>query len=400
MSSYTIVGFIFVAWAIWVVYKTHKIPSRKSLAMAGAIYLTALASIAPSMPIILGTFVLALLVVADYVRADWNLRSFFIGLLYGVSLQLAAAILTWGTPRPPLLSLNASQVAQTGLVFWLIVPELKFGERWAGWFPAALLIGVSVARAPIASVLLYFFARPCKQFGLMLVALISVFVFASHSQGNLQRFMPDTVKEAAESRLALLGFPDLKLPDIKLPDRANEDRESVMVPAPTAAVATDNVVLPEPTQNLTAIAVTERLAPDKQVIRTGTDLLTGRDISETPITKETSFGWNGYGLGNYVNVTGLIRPHNIFVLLYWEMGLLAVVPVFLLGWAVFTRRMPFSVFLALVLLWQFTEEAAGRVEGFFTTAAVLVAVWRTRPPANRLLAAIGQRLRFATPLTR
>ena len=205
----------------------------------------------------------------------------------------------------------------------------------------------------------------------MLVGLISLFVFAGSSQGNLNRFSPGPTVDALGVRLALLGGPEIKLPEII-------DRQKTREAPKHAALATN----------------------DQNIMRTETDPITQVKVSEIAPTKSNAFRWNGYGLGNYVNVTGLARPHNIFVLLFYEMGVLAAIPVFLLGWAVWNRKIPLSVFLALFLLWQVTEEAAGRVEGFFTTAAVLIAVWRTRPPANRLLAAIGQRLRLATPSIR
>lgn len=334
VSGYPIISAAFTGWALWITWNTKRPPPKAGLLLSGAIYLTSIGSVQPLMPIAMGTIVLSLFIIARHVRTGWDTYSFVLGMIAGSAIQMYAAITTWGDVRPPLLSLNASQVAQTGLVFWIVLPELKKPEQWYAWLPAAVHMGVSLARVPLAAAVIYFFSRPSKPRAFMLAGIIAVFFSSSTSQGLLSRVLPESLADKVSERIGM-----------------------VINPAETTVALTG-----------------------------------GKSDELIPKVEYAEFEWNGYGVGNYVTETGLIRPHNIFVLVFYQMGVLAIVPVFLFGWAVFARKIPLSVFLALFFLWQFTEEAIGRVEGFFTTAAVLVAVWRSRPATNSLLAATRRRL--------
>ncbi len=332
-SLYPIVATILVFWAAVITWRCKRTPPLLGLLLAVAIYLTSLGSVEPLMPLALGTIILAVIVVSDHVRREWDLQSFFIGLTAGVAPQVFAAFTTFGAARPGLMSLNASQVAQTGLVFWLVLPEMKARAQWLGWLPAAVQMAVSVSRVPLFVAVVYFALKPTKQRAVMLFLIIVLFIYAGYAQGQISRVLPPQLIKAAELRLGLISSP-------------------IESSQAAAGSISDSVVSPE-------------------------------------------FEISGFGFGNYINHTGLVRPHNVFILMFFEMGILALIPVLMLGWAVFTRRLPMAVFIPLFILWQFTEEANGRVEGFFTTAAVLTAVWRVQPPKATLLAAIRQRLQPA-----
>ena len=88
----------------------------------------------------------------------------------------------------------------------------------------------------------------------------------------------------------------------------------------------------------------------------------------------------GYGIGQFINKTGLTRPHNVFVLLFYELGYLVIVPVGLFTWAIYTRRVPLPTALSLIVLWQFVEEPSGQLEGMFITAVVFACAWRRPSP--------------------
>ncbi len=341
-SAYALVAAILVGWALWIVFRSKRTPPVPALFIWVSVSLTGLNSANHLMPLALGTIVFALFIVTNHAREKWDLHSFFIGMLSGVAMQVYAAVTTWGAVRPPLLSLNASQVAQTGLVFWLVLPELKRKEQWLAWIPGVVWVAVSLSRAPLVAGIVYLFAKPFEMKTKMLAGLLVLVALAAISQGQAQRFLPAPIAKSVEQRTGLIFRP----------------------------------------------------------AATTTALLHGGPDELIPNVSRPEFYWTGYGVGNYVTETGLIRPHNLFILIFYQMGALAIVPVFLLGWAVLTRRIPFSVFVALFLLWQFTEEAAGRVVVFFTTAAVFVAVWRTRPPTTSPLKAIRGYLRIARPTTR
>ncbi|NGX63814.1 MAG: hypothetical protein KR126chlam6_01228, partial [Candidatus Anoxychlamydiales bacterium] len=177
-SGYLIISAVFIGWALWITWKAKRSPPMPGLLLAGAIYLTSIGSIEPLMPIAMGTIVLSLFIIGRHIRSGWDTYSFVVGMIAGSGIQMYAAFTTWGDVRPPLMSLNASQVAQTGLVFWIVLPELKKPDQWYAWLPAALHIGVSIARVPIAAAVVYFIARPSKTRALMLAGIIAVFFFA------------------------------------------------------------------------------------------------------------------------------------------------------------------------------------------------------------------------------
>lgn len=55
---------------------------------------------------------------------------------------------------------------------------------------------------------------------------------------------------------------------------------------------------------------------------------TNTELATRPVDpiepKGRSWQWYGYGYGGYVEATGVIQPHNVYLLSYWELGVLAV----------------------------------------------------------------------------
>ncbi len=354
-SAHVVISGVIVCWAVVIVAKRQTWPPMIGLLVSGAICITAIGSIAPLVSLSLGLIVLALFIVSKHVRAEWNTRDFLIGLMVGASPQVITGVMTWGAERPGLLSLNASQLAQTGLVFWLITADLSRRDQWMAWIPATIQMSIGMARAPMIAVIAYLLFKSSKRLFLMTIIFAGVFAITGILQGNLDRLLPNDIIRAAGVRLSLLEVVE-----------------------PPFFIGGTELVMPDSASDVHVGAVT----------RTGS-------ISGIEALKEAAFQWTGYGFGNYVNVTGILRPHNAFILLFYEMGILAVIPIIFLGWAVYYRKLPIAVFLSLFLLWQVTEEATGRIEGFFTTCAVLTAVWRAQPPKATLLSAIQQRLRLA-----
>lgn len=296
-------GAVAVALAFWALWLTRKqTPPMIGILLAGSIAATAPIAHDPWPPLMIAGLVLAVAVVGRHVRRNWSVDSFFVGLWVGVAVQVYAVFVTLGEQRPALLSLNASQVGQTGLMFWLILPELSKLKRIQAFIPASIFLAVSAARTPQIAALVYLVARPNRSRLIMFAVILLMFGGALFMQGNWDRL-----------------------------------------------ISTDGI-----TTRIQHLA-------------------------------DVEYSWFGVGVGNYVAATGLVRPHNVFVLLVAEMGVFALMPIFLLGWAVFTRRIPFSVFLSLFVLWQFTEEATGRIEGMFTTYVVLLAVWRPQASTLRKL---------------
>ena len=295
-SSALAVGFILIAWALYTAVRNKSFPTLGFILWAAL-----LTPLRPIESMILGAVVLSLVVIVEDVRRDWSINDFVTGLLVGSSLQVVAALTTWGAVRPGLWSLNASVVGQIGLMFWLILPELPKPARIAPWFFSAILIGVSVARLPLFVGGVFLLFRPgIRQIGMFLV-IVGVFLAAAFSQGNLNRFDPGRIQADSQIRVELLQ--------------------------------------------------------------------TGQQT-----------GLIGYGIGQFINETGLTRPHNVFVLLFYELGYLVIVPVGLFAWAIYTRRVPLPTALSLIVLWQFVEEPSGQLEGMFITAVVFACAWRRPSP--------------------
>lgn len=334
-SAALVVGFVLIAWAASTAIQNRRIP------LWGVILWAAFAS--PFRPIestITAGLVLALAVLADDIRRDWSLNDFVTGLVVGSAIQVTAAVYTWGEYRPGLYSQNASVLAQTGLMFWLILPELLPRNRFVPWAWAAVHLGVSVSRSPLLAAAVLVGTRPNKRMIIAFAGILAVWIFAASSQGALDRVMPAQVRQATETRAAIVEAA------VTTP---------VLVPANIRVDA-----IPE------GDGIGPKFIPGVRTISLGGNRM--------PLT--------GYGVGQYINETGLVRPHNVAILLFFEMGYLVLIPAGLFAWVVWTRRIPLSVALSLLVLWQFVEEPAARFEGFFTTTAVFVAVYRH--PAREL----------------
>lgn len=303
-SSALVVGFIIIAWALCVAVQNRHIPT-----LGFILWASLLTPFRPIESIVLGAAVLSLVVIVVDVRRNWSINDFVTGLLVGSSLQVVAALTTWGSVRPGLWSLNASIVGQVGLMFWLILPELPKPARITPWIFSTILIGVSVARFPLFVAGLFTLFRPgIHRIGMFLV-IVGVFLAAAFTQGNLDRLDPGRIQSDNQIRVDL--FQDAK--------KVAQDLEL---------------------KNVTI----------------------------------------GTGIGQFINETGLTRPHNVFVLLFYELGYLVIVPAGLFAWAIYTRRVPLPTALSLIVLWQLVEEPGGQLEGMFISAVVFACAWRRPSP--------------------
>lgn len=82
-------------------------------------------------------------------------------------------------------------------------------------------------------------------------------------------------------------------------------------------------------------------------------------------TVERKWSIYGYGWTQYVPKTGKVAPHNMFVLSYWEMGILAV-PFWLILFAMWWRYSgDIRLLLAVVIIGMFTVDLYSRIEGIY-----------------------------------
>lgn len=78
--------------------------------------------------------------------------------------------------------------------------------------------------------------------------------------------------------------------------------------------------------------------------------------------------WHGYGYHGYCLSTGQQRPHNFFVLTWWDLGLFAVPFWGLVAYGGWKTRRP--EWLALFAVAMITDEIYGRPEGAYMIAAM------------------------------
>ena len=120
--------------------------------------------------------------------------------------------------------------------------------------------------------------------------------------------------------------------------------------------------------------------------------LYGREI--TYLTPEVTL--TGYGAGALFRATAAQRPHNWPQIVVLELGVLSVIPLGVLGWAIVTRRLPAVPLLASVPLALLSEEMMALPSGHYALAAVLTGMTlQLRKRRNRSVSttAIAQRYR-------
>ena len=264
-----------------------------------------------------------LLLVAPFVRARrWDGQMFLWGLTAGLAVQSLLLLRLVGEFRPAALSLNASQVGQTGLMLFLLTPAWR-PHMWT-LASAGLHLAVAGARASLGALALWGLLAPARWRTAAVVCTLA-------------------------AALAIAA--------------ANPASWAHLVSPATGGVRIEN-----------AVGVAPGTEPPPESRRAVLEAY-GANAPEWRLPR---FSWHGYGLGQYVQSTGLVRPHNIFLLGAYEMGVFFLIPVGALAWAVATRRFPWRVALVLLALWQLVEEPIGRPEGFYVTAAVLAFHWRPR----------------------
>ena len=225
-------------------------------------------------------------------------------------------------PRAAGISLNAYLLGEIGLGLFMMIP------RQGGalvWITSAVYLAGSLTRSTMGAALVYSLLR--RDRGLMigagLICLLFAAVLVIKSPGGLSRLDPQSIRTAAEVRWSL--------------NQGGDQSRDIVIDA------------------------LGPLAPEYSAPR---------------------LTWLGYGLGGYVAATGLQRPHNLFVLLAYELGVFGLGVLALVGWWVYRDYMPGSFFITLGLLGLFTEDLAIRPEVQYIFFAVAVMHLKRKPPAR------------------
>lgn len=87
--------------------------------------------------------------------------------------------------------------------------------------------------------------------------------------------------------------------------------------------------------------------------------------------------WFGYGFGAYNVATGIQRPHSVYSLLAYELGILALLPAGVLVFYLTRRALSWPVVLSVLGLGLFSDDLVATPEGLFLLA-LTVAIARDR----------------------
>ena len=91
-----------------------------------------------------------------------------------------------------------------------------------------------------------------------------------------------------------------------------------------------------------------------------------------PKYNKPEFNILGYGLGGYLQSTGIQRPHNFYLLSYYELGIISIYLFVLLVHIFYKKKINRNIFISLLLLGLFTEDLLIRPEIQYMTAALFI----------------------------
>ena len=91
-----------------------------------------------------------------------------------------------------------------------------------------------------------------------------------------------------------------------------------------------------------------------------------------PKYNKPEFNILGYGLGGYLQATGIQRPHNFYLLSYYELGIISIYLFGLLVYMFYKKKINRNIFISLLLLGLFTEDLLIRPEIQYMTTALFI----------------------------
>jgi hypothetical protein len=325
---------LIILLAVWLIVRYRALPPWWVLIITAAIGVTGLAGVAPSITAVFAIRVLALGVAFAYTRRHAWSGSWFLAGVVGALLPQTVMLAMQGfhSFRPTALSVNASQTGETGMVLYMLGPS-AWPIAGPAFVTAVITAGTSGARQVVIGVLLW--AALHRRLWLDAVLIVAAFmVFAIFQRNNLGF---GGIGEHIALRAQILhsmGGPVARAATFVekfTPESWRADAYPIQKP-----------LLDKPQQ---LADVLPKYPPGLHLV--------------------------GFGVGAYNIATAAIRPHNIFVLEVYEMGVLAFVPLGLAVWAAWTRRLPWALLIAPGVQFLGTEEWTGRAEGYYMLAALI-----------------------------
>ena len=101
--------------------------------------------------------------------------------------------------------------------------------------------------------------------------------------------------------------------------------------------------------------------------------------------RNVEWRWYGYGFGSYCYATGRALPHNIFVLLWYELGVLSLL--FWIGvlWLIYKVRPYWGFIVGVGIIGVSGPELLSRIEGLFVIAGMyLSSLWLRRANVGQI----------------
>lgn len=242
---------------------------------------------------------------------SFNRKAFILGFTLALIPQtLFIVFQSFSIFRPAGFSVNSSQGGETGMVLF-----------WAGAYPVAIFqIAASGARQAIIGVWSWGILEAIRQRSLMLacMVLLTSVVFGLAGIPTGRNNYGDIGRHIA-SRAQILEGTGIKLD--KLPGSMNPN----------------------------SIPVVDKIPEIKPELRLF-----------------------GYGLGAYIAATNGTRPHNIFVLALFELGILIIIPIILIVWIIRFHLISYIILFSLFIQFLGTEEWIGRPEGYYMFGIILL----------------------------
>ncbi len=337
MASGTLIGawaavdVVLGGWALWLMATRRQWPPTWAWLLAGAITPGTLWSADTFLTTMTVVRVLGVSAVGAWIlRAD-DRTGLAAGIFAGLAIStLHAAGELFLPGRAHGLNHNASELGQAGVIAWAAVSAAGW-PRWAAYATVLISLPASMSRAPMAAVGLW--AAGAHQRGPVLRAggvLLLFMVVTSLSGGPGWMGERFEALSAMETRIQAMIGPDETTPE-----------------------------------GAALIAMAAEAAPGES-------------------SRALHYSATGYGAGALWKATHRVRPHNWPQVAILELGILAVVPLGLAGWALWTRRIPGAVALGLLPLAILTDEMVATPGGHYGLALILLATrQRARRPSRR-----------------
>lgn len=338
-NTFSTVDLLLAVWVFWILVRGHKPPSWSYLLLA-SLWVSAIGGGAPLVTGYWGGRIWLLAVLGSWAYRRVTPEYLAVGFIQALALQTGLGVLhLFDQHRSWIgLSWNLTVLSHTGLAALIISTRLR---SWA-YITALVLIPVAGARAALGAGVIWVVLRRRP---LLLIGLLPIFGLFYFNHG--ERLNPDSIQRAYETRKELLV------------------REVEVTPTP----------IPTPAPQPTVIATQ---SPAPTIEPTYTPARERPQYATEPIERARGYEPVGFAAYNFAGVPP--KPHNGYVLLWYEMGILAVLPLVLVVYGWRKGIIPLALIVSYAAYSWFELIPVGRADGHFTVALVLLFFAASKSP--------------------